>query len=236
MGILYAINVWLNSGTNQATVTEVYIVAVTSTEFWDRIAPRYSKQTISDAKSYARKLATTQAFMRPNMEVLEFGCGTGSTALEHVPHVAHILATDVSGAMVDIGAEKAKQSGIDNISFRQSGLEDFTAPDGSYDMVLALNLLHLLSDRTAALAKIYRLLKPGGLFISSTACLADRMWFLRPVIPLLQWVGKAPYVSFLSANAVLREVAAAGFEEQEHWTHGRSNSLFLVTRKVAQAS
>lgn len=218
--------------TNNVTATEVSIVAVTSAEFWDRAAPGYSKQPIADSESYHRKLATTQALMRPNMEVLEFGCGTGSTALEHAPHVAHIVATDVSAAMIDIGRDKVEHAGIDNVSFRQSGVEDFEAPDGSYDMVLALNLLHLLPERTAALDKIHRLLKPGGIFISSTVCLTDRMWFLRPVIPVLQWLGRAPYVSFLGANKVLREVATAGFEEQEHWTHGRTNSLFLVTRKV----
>jgi len=213
-------------------VFEVSNLTVTSPEFWDRVAPSYSKQPIADSRSYARKLATTQALMQPNMQVLEFGCGTGSTALEHAPHVAHIVATDVSAAMICIGREKAEHAGIDNVSFRQSGVEDFEAPDGSFDMVLALNLLHLLPDRTAALAKIHRLLKPGGIFISSTVCLADRMWFLRPVVPMLQWIGKAPYVSFVSANEVLREVAAAGFEEQEHWTHGRANSLFLVARKT----
>lgn len=58
------------------------------------------------------------------------------------------------------------------------------------------------------------------------------MWFLRPVIPVLQWIGKAPYVSFVGANDVLREVAMAGFEEQEHWAHGRANSLFLIASKV----
>ncbi len=207
-------------------------MAVTSTEFWDRVAPGYSKQPIADSESYTRKLATTQALMRPNMEVLEFGCGTGSTALEHAPHVAHIVATDVSAAMIDIARGKAEHSNIDNVSFTQSGVEDFNASDCSFDMVLALNLLHLLPDRTAALAKIHQLLKPGGIFISSTVCLADRMWFLRPVIPLMQWIGKAPYVSFLKADNVLREISTAGFQEQEHWTHGRSNSLFLVARKV----
>jgi ubiquinone/menaquinone biosynthesis C-methylase UbiE len=206
-------------------------MTVTSPEFWDRVAPGYSKQPIADTKSYARKLAATQALMRPNMEVLEFGCGTGSTALEHAPHVAHILATDVSAAMIGIGREKAEHAGINNVSFRQSGVEDFEAPDGSYDMVLALNLMHLLPDRAAALTKIHRLLKPGGIFISSTVCLADRMWLLRPVIPLLQWVGKAPYVSFLGADEVLREMATAGFEEREHWSHGRTNSLFVVASK-----
>ena len=206
-------------------------MSVTPAEFWDRVAPSYSKRPITDAESYARKLAATQALMRPNMRVLEFGCGTGSTALEHAPHVAHIEATDVSAVMIAIGREKAEHAGIDNVSFRQSGVEEFDADD-SYDMVLALNLLHLLPDRMAALSKVHRLLKPGGLFISSTVCLADRMWFLRPVIPVLQWIGKAPFVSFVGANDVLREVAVAGFEEQEHWAHGRANSLFLIASKV----
>ncbi len=209
-------------------------MTVTPAEFWDRVAPDYSKQAIADSESYARKLAATQARMRPDMEVLEFGCGTGSTALEHAPHVAHIDASDVSAAMIAIGRQKAERAGIDNVRFEQSGVEEFSAPDGSYDMVLALNLLHLLRDRTAALAKIHRLLKPGGIFVSSTVCLADRMWFLRPVIPVLQWIGKAPYVSFVGAKEVLREVATAGFEEQDHWTHGRTNSLFLVTCKAGR--
>jgi len=206
-------------------------VAVTSSEFWDRIAPGYSRRPIGDAESYARKLAASQALMRPDMTVLEFGCGTGSTALEHAPHVAHIVATDVSSAMIEIARHKAAHAGVGNVSFRQSGLTDFEAPDESFDMVLALNLLHLLPDRTAALGRILRLLKPGGVFISSTACLADRMWYLRPVIRVMQWLGKAPYVSFVGAAEMLGELAAAGFEEQEHWTHGRANNLFLIARK-----
>ncbi len=206
-------------------------MAVTSAQFWDRVAPGYSKSPIADTESYARKLAATQALMQPSMSVLELGCGTGSTALEHAPHVAHIDATDVSAEMIAIGLDKARSAGIDNIDFRQASVEAFDESN-TYDMVLALNLIHLLEDRKAALEKIHRLLKPGGLFISSTVCLADRMWYLRPVIPVLQWLGKAPYVEFLSANDVLNEVAVAGFRSREHWTHGRANTLFLIAEKV----
>ncbi|MEM6709862.1 MAG: methyltransferase domain-containing protein [Pseudomonadota bacterium] len=206
-------------------------MTVTAPEFWDRVAPSYAKQPIADTESYARKLAATQALMHQDMRVLEFGCGTGSTALTHAPYVAHIDATDVSAAMVAIGETKAREAGITNVTFSQAGVEDFAAPDHSYDMVLALNLIHLLPDRSAALAAIRRLLKPGGLFISSTVCLADRLWMLRPVIPVMQWLGKAPYVSFLKSAEVLREVQAAGFNAEDHWTHGRASSLFVVARK-----
>lgn len=206
-------------------------MTVTPAEFWDRIALRYSKQPIADTESYEKKLAATQALMQPDMTVLELGCGTGSTALLHAPHVAQMVATDVSSAMIAIGREKATEAGIDNIDFQQASMEDFEAPDGSFDMVLALNLFHLVPDRQATLARIHQWLKPGGLFISSTVCLSDKMWFLRPVIPVMQWLGKAPYVSFVSEAAMLDEVKSAGFEAQEHWSHGRSNSLFLVARK-----
>ncbi|MEQ8231992.1 MAG: class I SAM-dependent methyltransferase [Gammaproteobacteria bacterium] len=206
-------------------------MAITSAEFWDRVATKYSQQPIADTESYARKLAATQALMRPDMTVLEFGCGTGSTALEHAPHVAHVDATDISAEMLAIGREKAARAGITNVTFRQSGIEDFDVPDNSYDMVLALNLLHLLPDRPAALARIHRLLKPGGLFVSSTVCLTERLWFLRPAIAVLQWLGKAPYVSFASEQAVLGEFARAGFVPTEHWSHGRAHSLFLIAAK-----
>ncbi|MEO1082155.1 MAG: class I SAM-dependent methyltransferase [Pseudomonadota bacterium] len=208
-------------------------MAATSAEFWDRVADRYSKRAIADPETYERKLHSTQALMRPEMKILEFGCGTGSTALLHAPHVAHVDATDVSAAMVDIGRDKALRAGINNVEFLQAGVDDFSAPEGSYDMVLALNLLHLLPDHGAALAKCHRLLKPGGFFVSTTPCLSDRMWYLRPVIPLMRWVGMAPPVSFLKASGLEKEITAAGFETQEQWTHGSTNSLFLVARKIS---
>jgi ubiquinone/menaquinone biosynthesis C-methylase UbiE len=207
-------------------------MSVTPIEFWDQIALRYSKQPITDTESYERKLTTTQALMQTNMKVLEFGCGTGSTALLHAPHVAQLVATDLSSAMISIGRENAKNAGIDNVSFVHASLDEYKAADASYDMVLAMNLLHLVQDRKASLTKIHKLLKPGGIFISSTVCLSDKMWFLRPIIPIMQWLGKAPFVTFLSANKMLQEVESADFQIQENWTHGRANSLFIVAKKT----
>ena len=59
----------------------------TSTKFWDKIADKYSKQPIADEASYQKKLQVTQEYFKSDMEVLEFGCGTGSTAITHAPHV-----------------------------------------------------------------------------------------------------------------------------------------------------
>jgi cyclopropane fatty-acyl-phospholipid synthase-like methyltransferase len=47
--------------------------------FWDKIAEGYAKRPVADQGAYERKLATTQRYLRADMEVLEFGCGTGTT-------------------------------------------------------------------------------------------------------------------------------------------------------------
>ena len=78
-----------------------------STKFWDRIADRYSKQPIADEAAYEKKLRITREYFRPDMEVLEIGCGTGSTAIVHAPYVKHIQAIDLSSKMIEIAHAKA---------------------------------------------------------------------------------------------------------------------------------
>ena len=57
------------------------------TSFWNRVAERYAKSPIANESRYQQKLAATQRMLRSNMDVFEFGCGTGSTALLHAPYV-----------------------------------------------------------------------------------------------------------------------------------------------------
>ncbi|MEM9314857.1 MAG: methyltransferase domain-containing protein, partial [Pseudomonadota bacterium] len=112
--------------------------------FWDRVADRYAKKPVGDEAAYRHKLARTQSYLRPDMAVLEIGCGTGSVALEHAPHVRHIQATDVSGRMIAIAREKAAAAGVTNIRFEQAGVDQVVAEPGSLDAVFAMNILHLL--------------------------------------------------------------------------------------------
>ena len=69
-------------------------------KFWDKIAARYARRPVPDEAVYQRKLALTREYLRPGAHLLEFGCGTGSTAIAHAPHLADILATDISAEML----------------------------------------------------------------------------------------------------------------------------------------
>ena len=53
-------------------------------KFWDRIADSYARKPVADEDAYQRKLRITRDYFEPEMDVFEFGCGTGSTALEEV--------------------------------------------------------------------------------------------------------------------------------------------------------
>ena len=138
--------------------------------FWDRIARKYSRQPVADEAAYQHKLELTQGYLKADTEVLEIGCGTGSTALVHAAHVAHIRAVDISHEMLEIAREKARNARVNNVTFERGTLETIEVAPQSIDVLLALSVLHLLDDPDAAIRRIHDLVKPGGVFVSSTAC------------------------------------------------------------------
>jgi ubiquinone/menaquinone biosynthesis C-methylase UbiE len=209
--------------------------------FWDRVADGYSRRPIADEDAYRTKLEVTRSYFRPDMEVLEFGCGTGSTALAHAPFVKHIKAIDFSAKMIEIARGKAKIDGVGNVTFAQGDITTLDTPDQSYDAVLGLNILHLLKETDVVVANVYRMLKPGGVFVTSTACLGDRMWMLmkiaeRVIVPAGRLVGLLPQLKVLSTSELVGCLTGAGFEIAHHWQPGKWEAVFIVARKAGRPS
>ncbi|MDH3338570.1 MAG: class I SAM-dependent methyltransferase [Gammaproteobacteria bacterium] len=203
-----------------------------SAKFWDKIAERYSRQPIADEAAYQRKLAVTREYFRPDMNVLEFGCGTGSTAIAHAPYVHHIHAIDISSKMIEIAQHKADASNIGNVTFEQSTIEEIGVANQSLDAVLGLSILHLLDDKEAAIAKVYKMLKPGGVFVTSTACLGDKMKFFKFIAPLGKFFGLMPLVKVFSTQELLDSLTGAGFEIDYQWRPDKGQAVFIVTKKA----
>ena len=200
--------------------------------FWDRIAARYAAKPISDEAAYRYKVERTRNYLRSDMDVLEFGCGTGSTALEHAPHVGSYLATDISPGMIEIARGKVEGTPIEGLRFRAGALQTLALPDGSFDAVLGLNVLHLLADVQGAIYETARLLKPGGIFVSSTACLRDTMPWFAPVGRIGSLLRLMPRVTMLRASDLIATQEQAGLEVIEHWRAKKNRLvLFLIARK-----
>jgi 2-polyprenyl-3-methyl-5-hydroxy-6-metoxy-1,4-benzoquinol methylase len=202
----------------------------TSPRFWNWMAKRYARQPIEDENAYQHKLEVTQGFLRPSMKVLEFGCGTGSTALIHAPHVAHIDAIDYSRKMIDIAREKAKTQGVENVTFEIATIEEWPAKDHSYDVILGLNILHLLEDKETVLSKVHQLLKPGGIFISSTACLSEIKGAMKWLISIGSALGVLPLVRTFSGDQLLESIRRHGFSIENEWSPQSGISIFIVAK------
>ena len=203
-----------------------------SHKFWDRIANRYSAQPVADEASYQRKLEVTREYLRPDMTVFEFGCGTGSTAIAHSPFVRRITAIDVSEKMIEIARSKAQAEGVTNVVFEQSTIDAFSGDPASFDAVLGLSILHLVEDRERVIRKVYGLLKPGGVFVSSTACLGGTPWrFIKYVAPLGRVFGLLPMVKSFSPKELEQSLVSAGFSIGHRWQPGDGMVVFVVATK-----
>lgn len=204
--------------------------------FWNRIADEYSRKPVEDPEAFERKIAVTQARMKPTDTVLDVGCGTGSLALRLAPFAAHVHGLDVSPEMMRIARGKAADQGVGNVTFHTGAFDDtFTAlPDGSLDGLSACSLLHLVDDRDTALARMYRLLKPGGFLITSTVCLGESWVPYAPILGAMYWIGKAPRVKVFSKQALTESIRGTGFVDVEAPDVGaKAEIAFIVARRGA---
>ncbi|MEM9272714.1 MAG: class I SAM-dependent methyltransferase [Cyanobacteria bacterium P01_F01_bin.143] len=202
-----------------------------SAKFWDKIAEKYAKQPIADEASYQKKLKLTQEYFTPEMEVLEFGCGTGSTAIIHAPYVKYIRAIDISENMIEIAKKKAEEQEINNITFEKLTIEELEAEDGTYDVILGLSILHLLKDKEQAIAKVAQMLKPGGIFVTSTACLGDAMNWFKLIAPIGKALGIFPLVKVFTVQQLIESLTDAGFAIDYQWQPSKKKAIFIVAKK-----
>ena len=201
-----------------------------SKQFWDKSAEKYVKSPIKDEATYQKKLAITQEYLNSDSHVLEFGCGSGGTAILHAPYVQHIVATDMSDKMIEMAQQKAIEAGVGNICFQQGTLDNFNVQDESFDAVLGLNVLHLLEDVGGAINKVHRLLKNEGVFVSSTSLIGEVNIVLRWLISAMQFLGLAPYVSRFTRSQLIAKLMEAGFCIEREW-QTRHESVFIVAKK-----
>jgi len=199
--------------------------------FWDRHAEGYSKRPIADEAAYEKKLKVTREYLRPDMEVLEFGCGTGSTAISHAPFVKHIRATDISSKMIEIARRKAEAGNVDNVTFEAVAVDNIDIPDQSLDAVLGLSILHLLEDKSDIIGRVHRMLTPGGIFVTSTACLGDTMKFFKVIGPIGRFLRLLPLVKVFTKKELEDSFTDAGFEIDYQWQPGKGKAVFIVAKK-----
>ena len=184
--------------------------------FWNHRALHYDAQVGPMYQDAYRKTAEhTLKYLSPGNRVLEFACGTGIVTKDIAPHVAHIRAIDISDEMVTRAGEKITALGLTNVEVTQTDLFDPSLAEGGFDAVMAFNVLLYVDNFPEVMARICALLKPGGIFLSASDCLGEKLTKVGVQKFFRSRTGKMPYVAFFTQKSLAKKIAQSGFEVLE---------------------
>ena len=135
--------------------------------FWDNVAGVYDVfVNVINRKTHQKLKRIVSALIEPDDTVLECACGTGLLSAIIAPKCRQLTATDFSEKML----KKAKKNcrSFRNITYAQADITALNFEDGSFEKVVAANVIHLLDNPLAALGELNRVCKDGGMLIIPT--------------------------------------------------------------------
>jgi ubiquinone/menaquinone biosynthesis C-methylase UbiE len=101
----------------------------------------------------------------PSWEALDVATGGGHTALAIAPHVARVVATDITAPMLEAAREFILRQGAGNVELALADAEDLPFAGQSFDLVACRIAAHHFPDPARFCAEVLRVLRPMGLFL-----------------------------------------------------------------------
>jgi ubiquinone/menaquinone biosynthesis C-methylase UbiE len=123
---------------------------------WDQVPGRV-KVALDIAQSMIREITLT-----PDMDVLDFGCGTGLLTFALQPFVRSITGVDSSQGMLDVFKTKIKEQNMNNVKSDYIDLDKGDVLTGSYHLLVSSMTLHHIKNITPLLKQFYSILLPSG--------------------------------------------------------------------------
>ena len=99
----------------------------------------------------------------PGLDVLDLGCGDGTTAVPEAQLGANVLGVDIASNLVAAGNERAQALGLTNLRFQEGDASDLSElDDDSFDLVVSI-FGAMFAPRPGDVAKeMVRVTRPGG--------------------------------------------------------------------------
>ncbi|EIW87087.1 methyltransferase-UbiE family [Coniophora puteana RWD-64-598 SS2] len=175
----------------------------------------HGSRTIEDSAAY---LASS---LRPDMHILDVGCGPGTITADFASRVpqGRVVGVDQASGVLDKARAHAAERGVSNVEFAQADIYNLAYPDASFDVVHAHQVLQYLEDPMRALRELKRVAKPGGIVAVREADYSGFAWY--PTIEGLdEWrdlyhkVGRGNGGEPDAGRRVLSWALAAGFPRE----------------------
>lgn len=200
-------------------------------KFWDRSADSYDKEEQQHAPTFQLIIEKLKGYLQPTDLVLDFGCGTGLITNEIAKSAKEIHGIDISSKMIRLAKAKADAQHHTNITYTHTTIDDESLKAGTFDVILAFHILHLVEDPSFAIRRINGLLKPGGLLISVTPCMANKP-LLSGVLSIFGKIGIVPKITYFNRQELEQLLVNEGLEITESVKlTGTSNQYFIVGKK-----
>ena len=101
---------------------------------------------------------------RPSERILDMAGGTGDVAFRMARRGAHVTVADINSDMLSVGMERAKERGLENLSWKQENAEQLSFESASFDAYTIAFGIRNVTDIPAALKEAHRVLEYGGRF------------------------------------------------------------------------
>ena len=138
-----------------------------------------------------KRLTIEKSGVRRGHHVLDLAGGTGDLTIKFskmVGESGQVILSDINDSMLKVGRARLLDKGIvGNVEYVQANAECLPFPDNSFDCITIAFGLRNVTDKDAALASMFRVLKPGGRLLI--------LEFSKPIAP-----GLSPLYDFYSFN------------------------------------
>jgi ubiquinone/menaquinone biosynthesis C-methylase UbiE len=157
----------------------------------------------------------------PGLQVLDLGCGDGTTALPAARRGAEVLGIDIAANLVAAGNRRAQAEGLTNCTFQEGDASDLNElPDDSFDLVVTIFGAMFAPRPFDVAQEIVRVTRPGGRIVMGNWIPGDPT-LVAQLLKISAAYSPPPPVSFVSPvtwgveDQVLERYAAAGISPEQ---------------------
>src|SRR3954447_22122329 len=164
---------------------------------WEQTADAWHRwgPTLEAWLGPATELMLDLGEVREGSRVLDVAAGAGGqtlTAARRAGPGGHVLATDISPAILAYAKSEAERAGLDNVAVREVDGEALDVETSAFDAVISRVGLIYFPDRRRALAGMLRALRPGGRLATITYSTPEANGFFSVPISVVRTRAQLP--------------------------------------------